>query len=53
VRARSGANLRRVLDLVLRTVFAAVIRPAGLLLRRRDPLVLRQPESTNWRPFRG
>jgi hypothetical protein len=30
-----------------------VVRPAGVFVRRRDPLVLRQPESTNWRPFRG
>ena len=52
MRARSGARLPRV-DLVLRALFAAVVRPAGLLLRRRDPLTLRQPESTNWRPFRG
>ncbi|HZT46175.1 MAG TPA: hypothetical protein VFA24_08355 [Gaiellaceae bacterium] len=41
------------MDLVLRALFATVIRPAGLLLRRGDPLALRQPESTNWRPFRG
>jgi hypothetical protein len=40
-------------DLVLRALFAAVIRPAGVFLRRRDPLALRQPESTNWRAFRG
>ena len=41
------------MDLVLRALFAAVIRPAGVFVRRRDPLVLKQPESSNWRPFRG
>jgi hypothetical protein len=40
-------------DFLLRAFFAAVIRPAGVFVRRRDPLVLRRPESTNWRPFRG
>jgi hypothetical protein len=40
-------------DLVLRALFAAVIRPVGVFVRRRDPLVLKQPESSNWRPFRG
>jgi hypothetical protein len=52
VPARFGARVARV-DLVLRALFAAVIRPLGVLVRRRDPLVLKQPESTNWRPFRG
>jgi hypothetical protein len=40
-------------DLLLRALFAAVIRPAGLFVRRRDPLALRRPTSSNWRPFRG
>jgi hypothetical protein len=40
-------------DLVLRALFAAVIRPVGVFVRRRDPLVLRRPESSNWRPFQG
>jgi hypothetical protein len=40
-------------DMLLKAFFAAVVRPAGLIVRRRDPLVRRQPESTNWRPFRG
>ena len=42
------------MELVLRALFFAVIRPAGVLLRLRgDRLVLRQPQSTNWRPFQG
>ena len=42
------------MELVLRALFFAVIRPAGVLLRLRgDRLALRQPQSTNWRAFRG
>jgi hypothetical protein len=50
--ARYDARLAQV-DLVLRALFAAVIRPVGVFVRRRDPLVLRRPESSNWRPFQG
>jgi hypothetical protein len=41
-------------DVVLRALFFAVIRPVGVLLRLRgDRLAMRQPESTNWRAFEG
>jgi hypothetical protein len=36
-------------NVVLRALFVAVVRPAGLLLRGRDPLRLRPPADTNWR----
>ncbi|HZQ65928.1 MAG TPA: hypothetical protein VFA66_11940 [Gaiellaceae bacterium] len=37
------------MDVVLRLIFAVAVRPLGMLLRRRDVLRLRRPESTNWR----
>jgi len=40
------------MEVVLRVLFLGVIRPAGVVLRRRDALRLRQPASTNWRPAR-
>ncbi len=42
------------MDVVLRALFFAVIRPVGVVLRLRgDRLALRRPESTNWRAFEG
>jgi hypothetical protein len=36
------------MDRALRLVFLLVVRPAGLIVRRRDPLRLCRPEHSNF-----
>jgi hypothetical protein len=37
------------MDRALRLVFLLVVRPAGVIVRRRDPLRLRPPAGSNYR----
>jgi hypothetical protein len=37
------------MDRALRLLFRLVVRPAGILVRARDPLRVRRPESSNFR----
>jgi hypothetical protein len=36
------------MDRALRLVFLLVVRPAGVIVRRRDPLRLRRPDNSNY-----
>jgi hypothetical protein len=36
------------MDRALRLVFLLVVRPAGAVVRRRDPLRVRRPERSNF-----
>jgi len=40
------------MNVVLRALFVVLVRPAGVFVRGRDLLRLRQPEATNWRSAR-
>src|SRR4029078_13069170 len=54
VTRRDGVYTHALMDRAFRLVFLLVVRPAGVIVRRRDPLRLRRPNHSNYaREWRG